>query len=76
MPQLISRQVARQGTLVHYFTGNPCKRGHVAERYSRNGECVICAKLRAAGWKKTHKGRGYQRDYDRAWHAKQRSRSS
>lgn len=39
------------------FTAKPCKRGHVAERYSHNGECVVCARLRAARWKKTAKGK-------------------
>lgn len=27
-----------------YFTGLPCKRGHIAERYASTRECVICAK--------------------------------
>lgn len=26
----------------HYFTGRPCKNGHVAERYTSNGDCVEC----------------------------------
>lgn len=25
-----------------YFTGQPCKNGHVAERWNYNGICVIC----------------------------------
>lgn len=27
-----------------YFTGVPCKRGHVAERLQYNGQCVECKK--------------------------------
>lgn len=26
-----------------YFTGKPCVRGHVADRYDVNGLCVVCA---------------------------------
>jgi hypothetical protein len=59
----ISRELARERGLVHYFTGRACKRGHVAERYLSNGECVVCAKLRAARWEKTPKGKAYRRQY-------------
>lgn len=34
---------ARQG-LNHYFTGKPCKYGHVDKRYVLNGLCVACNK--------------------------------
>lgn len=30
-----------------YNTGKPCQNGHLAERYSSNGECVECARRRA-----------------------------
>jgi YHS domain-containing protein len=56
---------ARAAGRTFYFTGRPCKRGHVAERYSHNGECVIRARLRAAQWKKTAKGQTYQAEYRR-----------
>jgi hypothetical protein len=46
-----------------YFTGKPCKHGHVAQRHSHNGECVVCARLRAARWKKPAKGKAYQTEY-------------
>jgi hypothetical protein len=32
----------------HYFTGQPCKRGHVAPRFVSNTGCTECAKLTAA----------------------------
>lgn len=28
-----------------YFTGKPCKHGHVAERYTMMGNCVECAQV-------------------------------
>jgi hypothetical protein len=64
-PQPISRELAIERGLDRYFTGKPCKRGHVAERYLSNGECIVCATLRAQRWKKTPKGRAYERAYHR-----------
>jgi hypothetical protein len=26
----------------HYFTGRPCERGHVSERYTSNAACLAC----------------------------------
>jgi hypothetical protein len=59
-----SGKAARERGLPRYFTGKPCKLGHVAERFSSNGECVVCATLRAARWRKTAKGNAYQRQYN------------
>ena len=85
-PEIISRKSALAAGATHYFTGKPCKRGHVAERYPNNGECVVCAKLRATKWKKTAKGsayhteyrrtpkmRDYIRNYNRSWRPKRRA---
>jgi hypothetical protein len=55
MPQLVFRKAARERGLGQYVTGRPCAHGHVAKRYAANGECIVCTKLRAAGWKKTPK---------------------
>jgi hypothetical protein len=32
--------------LDRYFTDKPCRHGHVAERYTANGQCVECGRLR------------------------------
>ena len=29
--------------LKRYFTGNPCKHGHISERFLSGGECIECA---------------------------------
>lgn len=41
---LISRKVALQEGLKHYFTGNPCKRGHISQRLSGSRQCTECNK--------------------------------
>lgn len=40
---LISWARARDKDLIHYCTGKPCKRGHVAARYVKGRSCVACA---------------------------------
>lgn len=32
----------------HYFTGKPCKQGHIEKRITSNGCCVECARLKIA----------------------------
>jgi hypothetical protein len=41
-PKKITREVARINKLPRYFTGGPCKYGHVAERWTSNGGCAKC----------------------------------
>lgn len=40
---MISRKDAKAAGLARYFTGQPCKRGHIAERITANGTCMICS---------------------------------
>lgn len=42
--EIISRDEARKHGLKQHFTGEPCSRGHVAPRYTCDGQCFICAK--------------------------------
>lgn len=43
----ISRADALNSKFRHYFTGQPCLRGHVARRYVTNGACVDCINEKA-----------------------------
>lgn len=43
----ITRKQAKLEGKHKYFTGNPCKNMHIAERYVVNGHCVICSGERA-----------------------------
>ncbi len=43
-PVIVSRTDATARGLKLYFTGVPCKRGHMAMRLVRNGECLECKK--------------------------------
>lgn len=43
---LTSRKCALREGLKRYFTGKPCKHGHIAERWTRGGHCRECVRER------------------------------
>jgi hypothetical protein len=59
--------------LKHYFTGKPCKHGHIAERVARSGRCLECERER------TRKRRAADpeefREYCRKWRAANRQKT-
>jgi len=57
--EIISRQEAIKQNLKRYFTGIPCKRGHISERWTGAG-CIACDYSR----------REYHREYDRKFRGK------
>ena len=42
--EIITKDAARERGLQRYFTGKPCKHGHVSERYVSTCICVECGK--------------------------------
>ena len=44
--RIITREQAREGGRKRYFTGEPCKNGHVSERYTCDRKCVECDRSR------------------------------
>ncbi len=53
-PDLISYQDAVKIGKIRYFTGIPCKRGHIAERAVSGRCCVTCRDDRARLWNKNN----------------------
>ena len=45
---LSPRASAKASGASRYFTGKPCPQGHLAERLTRNSECVACEAVRKA----------------------------
>jgi hypothetical protein len=45
LPQIISRRDAKAKGLKWYFTGTPCKYGHIAKRQVSNCGCVDCTAI-------------------------------
>jgi hypothetical protein len=57
MPAIISRDEALERGLARYFTGKPCRRGHISERFAnrvRAGNCVACTTLNSEKFRKAH----------------------
>lgn len=54
---IISRADARRLGLATFFTGIPCKNGHVAERSTAIGKCLKCKSIQSAEHYKRHRDR-------------------
>jgi hypothetical protein len=50
MAEIVSRKDARAAGLKRYFTGKPCKRGHVAERWIITRSCAVCLLEHGRKW--------------------------
>ena len=63
--EIVSRKEAIERGLKRYFTGKPCKNGHVAERFVSNGRCVECAHECGRDWRAANpeRVREYWRKY-------------
>lgn len=69
--KIITRKEAKDQGLKRYFTGKPCKRGHVAER-RMNGVCVECSRDNEKSRIEYHRqyykeNRDYKIEYKRQW---------
>lgn len=49
--KIITRNEARRDGLSKFFTGQPCLKGHIAERYLSSGYCIECAKISVVKFK-------------------------
>jgi ribosomal protein L37AE/L43A len=47
-PEIMTRSKAQQLGLKHYYTGEPCVRGHIDRRFTSIGKCMACARENAA----------------------------
>lgn len=59
--EIISRKQAKELGLKYYFTGKPCKHGHITERLTCNGDCVECRRDRVKSHYKDNKEKSAQR---------------
>lgn len=49
---IVSRKFAKASRLIRYFTGKPCKHGHIDERLVSTGSCVKCNDIAAKAYYK------------------------
>lgn len=53
-PTHITRQQAKEQGLSRFFEGTSCRNGHIAEKYVRNGSCVVCKAETEKRWYASH----------------------
>jgi hypothetical protein len=63
-PDIIGRDEAKALGLKRYFTGKPCKHGHVAERYA-GGPCVECIREQRREWRAANLEKAREKDRER-----------
>ena len=59
--KIISYKLAKDKNLKRYFTGIPCKHGHIADRLTSNRCCLECQKIAEKKYLKTEKGKEKKR---------------
>ena len=59
-PKPQERAKAKAEGKTRYYTGRPCKNGHVAERQTSNGTCVVCLQNRNSQWQKDNPDKVYR----------------
>lgn len=71
-----SRSEALRLGLTRYFTGKPCKRGHVAERLTSCGRCYDCHRVTRHEWFVSENGKLSKRLWDKQNIHKRRIRAA
>lgn len=85
--EIITRKEAAERGLKHFFSGKPCKHGHLDRRHASNGVCVSCAGMHNKAnvgkyqetrdrWREENKSRVQEQDRVRArlWHHSNKDR--
>jgi 5-methylcytosine-specific restriction endonuclease McrA len=54
MMEVIKRRHAKTAGLLHYFTGKPCRQGHIAMRYVSSKTCSACLKASCKVYSQTN----------------------
>lgn len=59
--------LAREKGLKRYFTGKPCRNGHISERKVANKTCVTCSAIARSVWseKNRHKDNSYKAKWNK-----------
>lgn len=50
--EVMTRMQAAEKGLLRFYTGRPCKRGHLSERYTRTNSCIECQRIATARFNK------------------------
>ena len=70
--KVVTRQEAIELGLTRYFTGKPCKWGHVSERITSCRHCITCRAIIGKKWRAVNKDRISERG--KKWYANNKDR--
>jgi hypothetical protein len=62
MTDTMEHQEAKRHGYKHYFTGRPCKKGHISKRYTSTRQCFDCQHIRSTKYGNSKKGKLRSRD--------------
>jgi 5-methylcytosine-specific restriction endonuclease McrA len=62
---IVTRADAKAAGAKRYFTGKPCRNGHLCERYASNEQCVVCNLAHAERYEQAN--HEYVANYRKAW---------
>ena len=65
--KVICRQKAINDNLDFYFTGIPCKNGHICERYTLSKTCVTCGRETSKRWRTNPENRDHYNLYQQSY---------
>jgi hypothetical protein len=65
---IVSREEAKERGLKRYFTGKPCKHGHVAQRQTSDTHCFDCKRDTKRRWRESNREKALE--YNRQWNSK------
>jgi len=58
-----AREKAKQDNEKHYFTGLPCKHGHIDMRQTSDGTCMACSREKSAKWVQLNRNKYLERKF-------------
>ena len=58
--ELITRKEAKALGLKNYFTGEPCKHGHIDQRKVVSGQCIECKRIGTRLWREKEEAGKYK----------------
>jgi hypothetical protein len=64
MPKKVTRKMAKAKGLTRYFTGGPCKRGHLCERQTGSHKCIECKRITDGRYSHSQKRQACLRRYN------------
>ena len=72
--EIITREQALLSGSIRYFTGKPCRYGHIEERYTKGSKCSGCSPRKTERrkgikniWEDTQRGKDYHKQYSKEW---------